>query len=381
MTTLAHRVRVGFDAAKLVERGHQAWSHLHALHGASVLLAALIMAVIDWSVWIDKPERSGMGRMFAFNAGVALLLFTLTLLAWSIAAHRTPADRGSPRIRLFIAIVGSAALTAAISVPLMGALGIDRIIWEMMEKKKALPPNVLVVFSNAVQYAVYAFMFVAALEVVRRRAATQRALLNAQHEQLAMTRQVLESRLAAMQAQVEPQFLFDTLVDVEALYRFDTQRATDCLERLITFLRVALPGLRENGSTLDAEIKLVQAYVEVVHARHGSQPRLSIDVAESAGGQRFFPMLLLPLVQRAVRQHDDRALPVLHIAVHPSGGALVVGLHIEPFGSCRDNAELARVRERLAGLYGSRARLECTELASGGVRFTLCVPADSGGRA
>ncbi|MGH6622990.1 MAG: histidine kinase, partial [Burkholderiaceae bacterium] len=256
MTTLTHPDHVGVDFSHPFAHWREAWSHLNPRHGAGVLLAALVMTVVDWSIWIDKAAKPGVGKMFAFDAFAALLLFTLTLLAWSIASHRAPADRGAQRRRLLLAIVGSAALTAAITVPLMGVLGIDQIVWEMMEKKKALPPTSLVILSYTVQYAVFSFMFLAALEVVRRRAVTQMALQNAQHEQVAIARQVLESRLAAMQAQVEPQFLFDTLVDVEALYRADAPRAADNLDRLITYLRVALPRLRETGSTVDAEIQL-----------------------------------------------------------------------------------------------------------------------------
>ena len=376
MTTLTHPDRVEFDFSHPFAHWREAWSHLNPRHGAGVLLAALVMTVVDWSIWIDKAGKPGVGKMFAFDVFVALLLFTLTLLAWSIASYRAPADRGSQRRRLLVAIVGSAALTAVITVPLMGALGIDQIIWEMMEKKKALPPASLVILSNAVQYAVFSFMFVAALEVMRRRAVTQAALHGAQHDQVVIARQVLESRLAAMQAQVEPQFLFDTLVDVEALYRADAPRAADNLDGLITYLRVALPRLRETGSTIEAEIELVQAYLEVVRARHNGLPRLSVDVDESAGSHRFFPMLLLPLVQRAVRQQDDHLPPALSIEVRSVDDDLVVEMRIEQFGTCREDAELVRVRERLAGLYGARASLTCTELPTGTAQFTMRVPAD-----
>ena len=87
-------------------------------------------------------------------------------------------------------------------------------------------------------------------------------------------------RLASMQAQVEPQFLFDSLVDIEKLYRRDASRAADDLDRLISYLRVALPRLRESGSTIEAEIELVQAYLAVVTSLHGGRPALSITLPE-----------------------------------------------------------------------------------------------------
>ena len=68
-------------------------------------------------------------------------------------------------------------------------------------------------------------LFVAAAEVIQRRSLTHEAIRAAQREQATLSRDVLESRLAAMQAQVEPQFLFDTLVDIERLYQKDTAGA------------------------------------------------------------------------------------------------------------------------------------------------------------
>ena len=64
-------------------------------------------------------------------------------------------------------------------------------------------------------YATFSFLFVAVAEVLRRRRSTTSALQATQRAQATMAREVLESRLAAMQAQVEPQFLFDSLVDIE----------------------------------------------------------------------------------------------------------------------------------------------------------------------
>jgi LytS/YehU family sensor histidine kinase len=80
-----------------------------------------------------------------------------------------------------------------------------------------------------------------------------------------------------MQAQVEPRFLFDSLVDIETLYSKDPTAAADLLDRLISYLRAALPKLREQGSTIGAEIELLKAYISVVNALHGGRPRLHRD--------------------------------------------------------------------------------------------------------
>ena len=85
-----------------------------------------------------------------------------------------------------------------------------------MEKTKPMPPHWLRFIGNTAQLSLFAFLFIAAAQNFRRRSATQRAVLSAQRAQATIAREVLEARLIAMQAQVEPQFLFDSLVDIES---------------------------------------------------------------------------------------------------------------------------------------------------------------------
>jgi len=219
-------------------------------------------------------------------------------------------------------------------------------------------------------------MVYAVVEAFVQRSRTQLAFEAAQRQQVGLERQLLESRLAAMQAQVEPRFLFDTLVDIEALYRRDPAQAAAHLDRLIAFLRAALPRLRESGSSFGAELELVDAYLRVVTALHGGRPHLSIDIDEACRPARFYPMLLLPLVQRAVRQNAGGPPGRIDIAVRRHGPAIVVTLRVAAGGGCADDPELSLVRERLAGLYGQAAALDCEHGAESAV-ITMRLPAEN----
>jgi LytS/YehU family sensor histidine kinase len=178
-----------------------------------------------------------------------------------------------------------------------------------------------------------------------------------------------------MQAQVEPQFLFNTLVGVEALYQKDAPAAAENLDRLIQYLRVALPRLREPGSTIAAELELVRAYLAVITSLHGGRPALAVTVGDGCGDARFYPMLLLPLIQRAVRVQDGGLPESIRIGVQKVGHDIVLVTRIACAGGCAEDFELARVRDRLSGLYGERASLQCAELDGGTTQFTLRVPA------
>jgi hypothetical protein len=351
------------------------WRHL-----AAVVLSSLLMAIVDWTVLIDKLDKPGAPLVMAFDAGVAIALFGITLLSWVAATYQAPAS-GSERIRrLAYAVAISAALSAALVVPVMYGLKIHDIWWALMGKTKPIPPVSLALLGNTVQFAVYCLLFVTVAEVLQRRSLTSSAIRAAQREQTEIAREVLESRLAAMQAQVEPQFLFNSLVDIESLYRRDPQRAADDLDRLITYLRVALPRLREPGSTIEAEIELVQAYLAVVTSLHGGRPALTVTLGEQCRSARFYPMLLLPLVQRAVRQPAGGLPDSIRIGVQRAGDDIAIVTRVAGAGSCSEDFELARVRERLQGLYGSRASLDCAELDPSTTQFIMRIPAGGGTR-
>jgi hypothetical protein len=359
----------------LFARWTDAWSRLNRHHALGLALAMLVMTAVDVSAIADKLGRPGVTAVIGFDLFVTAVLFSITLLAWSAAtAGQAPSGRARTSA-LAIAVLVSGLLSAAIVVPVGNAAGIPEIWWELMGKKKSLPPLWLAILGNTVHLGLYGFLFVVAAEVLQRRAATHAAILAARREQASVAREVLESRLAAMQAQVEPQFLFNSLVGIEALYQKDAAAAATNLDHLIQYLRVALPRLREPGSPIAAELDLVRAYLTVVTSLHGGRPALSLTVGEDCGDARFYPMLLLPLIQRAVRADDGTLPESIRIGVQKVGNEAVIVVRIARAGGCTEDFELARVRERLAGLYGDRAALECVELGSDTTQFTLRVPA------
>jgi len=356
----------------------EAWRQMGLRHLAALALSSLLMAIVDWTVLIDKLDKPGVPTVMAFDAGVAVILFGLTLLAWVAAVHQAPVSGPERTRRLVWAVIVSATLSAAIIVPVMYWLKMPELWSNLMGKTKPIPPLSLVLVANIVHFALYCVLFITVGEVLKRRAMTNSAIRAAQREQTEIAREVLESRLAAMQAQVEPQFLFNSLVDIESLYRKDPQRAADDLDRLITYLRVALPRLREPGSSIEAEIELVQAYLAVVTSLHAGRPALTVTLGEECRSARFYPMLLLPLVQRAVRRTAGGLPDSIRIGVQRAGEDIAIVTRIAGGGGCAEDFELARVRERLQGLYGSRASLDCAELDHNTTQFIMRIPADGG---
>ena len=341
----------------------------------AVLLATLVTSVLDFAYLFDKVGKPGIWKIFAFEPFTSLLIYSFALVAWLVVAAN-PSER-TRWSKLVGASVLSAAIATAITMPISDAIGIDEVWRTVMEKSKPMPPDWLRFVGGTAHLSLFAFLFIAAAQNIRQRSATQRAVLAAQRAQAGIAREVLEARLIAMQAQVEPQFLFDSLVDIEKLYRKDPSQAAEDLDRLINYLRVALPRMRESGSTIEAEIDLVKAYLAVVTSLHAGRPALHVTLPEECRVARFYPMLFLPLVQRAVRQPSGIPPASIRMGISRIDDQVVTVLRFDDPAGCADDAELLRVRERLAGLYGGAASLQCTE-RDGMVQLTMRVPAPSG---
>lgn len=358
-----------------------AWRALTWRHWTFALAAALLASLAGTVSQAEMVARTGYGALMATHLLLVLLMALALLLGWAVA------DRGDDRtmarpLRMGVALAIASLISALLAPAVVRAFELPDALSAMFaEKGKPVPPFGTQVLIGWLDGVVFGGLVYAVAEFYRAQRLRAADVVRARAEHARLSRRLLESRLAAMQAQVEPQFLFDSLVDIEALYQRDPSAGAAILDRLITYLRVALPRLREAGSTVQAEAELVAAYLSVVTARHGGLPRTQVIVAPDCAGARFYPMLLLPLVQRAVRGHDGAVPERVELAARRDGDELIADLRIAALGLCRDTSDLARVRERLAGLYGGRARLDCVEDPAATTTFTLHVPHEFANRA
>ena len=379
MNTLALPTQGASMARDALARAWHVWRGTTPRQWSWVLTVALVVTLVALPQRIEMVQRLGWHPLqgtveFLFPLYVSVLMF----LGWSLADAGTEEDKAR-RARLLVALFGTAAVTAVTAVAIWQQVGGPE-VWAAYAARhgKAQRSLVLMLLAEYVNIVIVSGMVYAVVEVFRRRRLTQRALQATIGAQAALEQQVLESRLAAMQAQVEPRFLFDALVDIQALYERDAQQGAAHLDRLTSYLRAALPRLRESGSTVGAELELVRAYLDVVTSVHGGQPQLTIVADDACRSRRLHPMLLLPLVQRAVRAPSGALPPTMAIDARCEGAATIVTLRIPCSGGCTDDAELTRVRERLLGLYGTAAQLECVESDGASTELTLRVPAGNG---
>jgi len=191
---------------------------------------------------------------------------------------------------------------------------------------------------------------------------------------------MLEARLQALQAQVEPHFLFNTLAHVRRLYRTDPARARRMLDSFRDYLESALPQMRDGFATIGREVDLARAYLDVQQVRMGRRLQIQIDVADEFRHLAFPPMMLISLVENAVK-HGLDPVPAggrIRIVVKTHDGGLEVAVVDTGSGigeMIGSGVGLANIRGRLSALFGSHAELSLTANVPHGVRASIRVPA------
>jgi len=207
--------------------------------------------------------------------------------------------------------------------------------------------------------------------------------LNAARRERELERTSLQARLSALQAQVEPHFLFNTLANLKYLIRTDQMAAQEMLDHLVGYLQNAMPDMRSVSSTLGREMDLVSDYLAVMRIRMGTRLRYAVEVAEELRSLPFPPAMLISLAENAVKHGLERASRPGLITIsarHESDstdGLLSVSVVDDGVGLTEQAGQgtgLANITERLLLLYGRKASLFVEPGDGQGVCAVLTVP-------
>jgi histidine kinase len=300
-------------------------------------------------------------HLFLLGSVLQFQLMAFVLLGAILVANRA-VDAGAPRRRAYVA----AALGGCVlGVLLAEAFDVAWRTWVLPDTWPAHRPYVRSAYYRAT-YALTSWLLLGAPAVffyADRRSARKTAayLQSAELDRIRRSRLALESRLQAMQARVEPQFLFNTLAQVERLYEEQPQLAERMLDDLIAYLRAAMPLMRDTASTVGQEVELARTYLDIVKIRLGDRLAFEIDVPEGVDGARMPPMMLLPLVDHAIvhglEQRRDHGTLVIAIDVAATRLRLRIADSGAGFVPETGGDGIADIRERLAALYGGDAQL------------------------
>ena len=195
------------------------------------------------------------------------------------------------------------------------------------------------------------------------------ATFMAEAEQL--KRQLVEARMAAMQAQVEPHFLFNTLASIDYLIETDPARASLMQKSLIALLRATLPAMRETSSNtvayLGQELGMIRPYLDIQKMRMEDRLDIQWDVPEGLKSAEMPSMMVLSLVENAFKHGLEPKAEggTLLLRAEVAHGKLLVTVKDSGVGYFPSDAVgtteksmgfgLKNIKDRLALIYGDQA--------------------------
>ncbi|TMH39437.1 MAG: hypothetical protein E6H54_20995 [Betaproteobacteria bacterium] len=232
-----------------------------------------------------------------------------------------------------------------------------------------------------------AFLFIllsAAIKIAHARTVKAEAQAAEAHHvagEESLKRQLAEARMAAMQAQVEPHFLFNTLASIDHLIETDPPRASQMQKNLIALLRASMPAMRDKAASLGRELEVVRPYLEILKVRMGARLQAQVSVPEGLSSADFPPMMLQSLVENAIKhglepKAEGGTLTVSAEVVHGKLAVTVAdtGVGFGRAPTAGTGMGLQNIRERLKLIYGDAAELRIAENAPSGTRVSIVVP-------
>jgi sensor histidine kinase YesM len=262
-----------------------------------------------------------------------------------------------------LVLVGAAgSLAAVVILASIGRVPIDAILTAWLQGSLRISLIVTLTFG----------LFVFAQEANRARLDAAMLALRTKE------RDEAEARLSALEARVQPHFLFNTLNSIASLVHSDPAGAERMITQLASLLRSSLDRESVALVPLSEEIASVRDYLEIEAVRLGERLRFSLDVPDSAGSVAVPRLALQTLVENAVkhvvavRRHGG----TIRVSAESSASRLALTVEDDGPGFDRDAIAsghgLSLLRERIAMLYDGAAEL--TVGGTRGGRVSLTVP-------
>ena len=341
------------------------------VHGQRLAAAALVTLLLSLGPLLS------LDLDFFSPAEVALAwldhLVELAVIAAVLLSAFTMLDQTLPRglpLRLAVVCVVLLGLSAALAVLLHAyyAGGFEY-----------LPPP-LRILPDSLRWGLPAVFLALIADVHQRALQTDSAAHTAEMARAQLEQGESEQQLALLQAQIEPHFLFNVLGNVRRLYRTQPSAGADALASLMRYIRSALPQLRSTRASLGDEIELVRAYLELFQLRMGAQLSFSIEVDAGLNDAEFPPMLLITLVENAIK-HGLEPVGGGHIEVRARRRRNELEVSVldngAGFGSTANSGTgvgLVNIKRQLVARYNDQARLTLEEGEPRGAHAAITLP-------
>lgn len=326
---------------------------------------AVVFIISVFIAWLTSPVFQSpfwlVLRRTTFIAMVMLLAFTISG-SWRV--------RWMPRWLVQL-------LTVCLLAPFASLIAYVVIAGNFMNFIRA--NNLLTGFATSTFFALIFGVIVSIVAINREGKQRERAdHLQLELEKNALEREVLDARLRLLQAQIEPHFLFNTLANVQAMVESGSDNAAPVLRHLIAYLRAAMPRLNDADATLESEVQLLSAYLEIMHMRMPDRLQFELKLPPELQSLRFPAMSLLTLIENAVRHGIDPSTEGGRIEVggkqDTANGMVLLWVADTGVGmadTALPGTGLTNLRARLQAYFGMDASVDLHEQTPHGLRVEL----------
>lgn len=328
----------------------------------SYLLTSLFCVAIAALLWV-LSGRSGFVDTAAVSLCIGLSIQTCFL---------TIGPRLEQMMPRYLAAIPSVVIGFTTGMLLGGVLIRGNLMFYFDDEWSTV---VLAIFFGVIGYVIFGGRV--HLMDLRAQVAEQ-ALAQKQQE-----KEFLASQLKVLQAQIEPHFLFNTLSNVVGMIHTNPNGAEDTLINLTKLLRSTLERTRDGESTINDEITLLRAYLDIQKTRMQDRLSYSINVQKECEPHALAPLLLQPLVENAIihgiEPAENGGEVVINITFVENELVMQVvdnGVGITEHGPSA-SIGLDNVRKRLETLYDNAARLQLKPNSPQGVIAELRLPAST----
>lgn len=229
----------------------------------------------------------------------------------------------------------------------------------------------------------YAAVVGAIVYLRAQRVAVVNKLLTTEVKESDIQRQLTETRLRMLQAQIEPHFLFNTLASAQQLAQKGAPDAAKLIGHLVRFLRMSIPSMRDDKGALKREFEQIGAYLAIMQTRMGG--RLSFSVSADASVEQFAlpPALVMTLAENAIKHGIEPAADGgrIDITAKVDGNTVVVTVADTGVGFVSTDSKdaggglgLSNIAQRLQAIYGDAAKVKLMQNTPHGCIATLSLP-------
>jgi Histidine kinase len=317
------------------------------------------------------------------------LLYGFTLWGWwgfiGVAlwrlGPRMPALRGLSPLNVALHLMAGCIIATAHLV-LLGSLSLVVPEWKTNDPAIAVLTSMLHLNRFGLEILIYGFIF-GLIGIVQFQIRAQDDAMRS----LELQRQLSAAQLKALQMQLEPHFLFNTLNAITTLVELGRQsQAAEMLGHLNAILKRTLERTAPEKIPFSQELEVVENYLAIEQVRFADRLRVDIKVDPGALHSLVPCFLLQPIVENAIRHgiancenkgvveaSARRIGDRLHIAVRDSGSG------VSGPGKPGSGIGLKNTRERLAHFYPDEYEMRAGPMKTGGFEVAIDVPYERAG--